>query len=308
MIRVGVIGVGAMGRHHARIYSELPGVELVGVADLDSESLSAVASRYRTKGFNDYQELLRQSLDAISIVVPTSVHKTVALEAANAGLNMLIEKPIADTIPNAKEIIKACQKNRVKLMIGHVERFNPILPVVKKAIENLHVISIDMVRVGPLPPRIKDVGIVVDLGTHDIDLLRYLTSSDFKKVRGMLSKGPSGKEDTAVLSFEMENGVLAHITTNWLTPFKIREINIAAREKYIKGWFIEQKVAEYKLCDEADTYTVKELKVPFGEPLRLELAAFLKSIAGGESPPVTGEDGLRALEVAVQCLNLGECS
>lgn len=169
MIKVGVIGVGTMGKHHARVYAGLSDVELVGVADVNEDV----------------------------------VHE------------------IADTVENARRIIKSADKNGVTLMIGHIERFNPIIPVIQRSIGNSDIISIDVTRVGPFPPRIRDVGVVIDLATHDIDLIRYLTNSGFKKIYRLTSKNISKNENFAILSFEMENGVLTHITTNWLTPFKI---------------------------------------------------------------------------------------
>lgn len=302
MTKVGVIGVGAMGKHHTRVYTELPNVELAGIADINKDAVYRTAEQYNTKPFVDYKELLKCGLDAVSIVVPTSLHAEVAVDTANAGVNMIIEKPIADTVENARKIIKSARENGVTLMIGHIERFNPIVPVIQKTIENTDIISIDIIRVGPFPPRIKDVGVVIDLAIHDIDIIRYLTKSDFKKIYGLTSKNIYENEDVAILSFEMINGVLAHITTNWLTPFKAREINIATKEKFIKGLFIDQKVWEYSKYEEGVSHTIKELSVPLSEPLNAELHAFLNAINGNKEPPITGEDGLKALEVAVKCL------
>jgi len=301
ILKVGVIGVGTMGRHHARVYSELPDVELVGVADV-GESAFIIAEKYHTRAFDDYKELLRENLDAVSIAVPTSLHKQVAMDAAHAGTHILVEKPIADTLENARDIIKAAQQNGVKLMVGHIERFNPIIPVIKKCIENATVVLISITRVGPLPPRVKDVGVVVDLAVHDIDLIGYLTNSKFKRIHSLTSSNLSRYEDAAILSFEMENGTLAQITTDWLTPFKVREISIATKEKFIKGWFADQKVIEYSKYKENSSYTVKELDIPYAEPLQLELKAFIESIKKDKDPPVTAYDGLKALEIALRCL------
>ena len=306
MLRAGVVGLGAMGKHHARIYAELVDVELVGVADLSIESASENALNYKVKPFTDYKQLLSLGLDVVSVAVPTSMHREVVLAAADAGVNVLVEKPIADTLKNAGEMIERCKQKGVKLMVGHVERFNPVIPAIKRAMANLEVISIDITRVGPFPPRIKDVGVVIDLAVHDIDILRYLTDSEFRKVKSLVSKNfASDREDTALLSFEMENGVLCHITTNWLTPFKVREIGIAAREKFLKGWLIEQRVCEYRRNHKDGSCVVNELKIPSGEPLKLEIEAFLRAIENDEEPPVTGEDGMKALEIALQCLKQG---
>jgi len=137
MLKVGVIGLGEMGKNHVRVYSELPDVELAGIADLDYGLAEGLAQKYNTKCFDNYKELFKQGLDAVSIAVPTSLHKEVAIESARVGINMLVEKPIADTTEAAKEIIKAAQQNNVKLMVGHIERFNPVVPIIKKEIENV---------------------------------------------------------------------------------------------------------------------------------------------------------------------------
>ncbi len=224
-----------------------------------------------------------------------------ALAAAGAGINMLVEKPIADTLESAREIVRAAEENEVKLMIGHIERFNPVIPVIKKEVEDDKVSLIEITRIGPFPPRIKDVGVVADLATHDIDLIRYLTGSEIKKSYSLISRNVAQHEDVAVLLFEAANGVLARVTVNWLTPFKVREITVATKEKFIKASLIDQKVTEYSKYKENDSYLVKELNVPFREPLKLELQAFIDSIRKDTQPPTSGEDGLKALEVATQC-------
>ncbi len=301
-MRVGVIGVGTMGRHHARVYSELPNVELVGVADKNGDLACSIAEKLHTQSFIDYRELLKQGLDAVSIAVPTSLHKKVAIDTAEAGINMLIEKPIADTVANAKEIVRKCEESAVKLMIGHIERFNPAISVIKENVSSADIVAIDITRVGPLPPRIKDVGVVIDLATHDIDLVRYLSNSEFNKVHSLTLNTISDKEDIAILSFEMENGILAHTTANWLTPYKVREINVYTKRKLIKGWLIDQKVLEFSRYKEDNSYLVKELRVPFNEPLRLELESLIESIDEDKEPLITGYDGLKALEIAHECL------
>jgi len=305
VIRVGVIGVGAMGRNHARVYSELSDAKLIGIADIDEKLAAPVAQSYECKAYANYEDLLSENLDAVSIAMPTSLHKRAALAAIEKGINILVEKPIAGTIEDATKIIEAAKRNGVKLMVGHIERFNPIVAAIKESITDLQVVSIDITRVGPLPPRIKDVGVIVDLAIHDIDLTRYLANSEFKRVYGLTSKSIFEHEDTAILLFEMENGILAHITVNWLTPFKVREINVATTENFIKGWFIEQKVYEYSRYQEDSSYVVKELNVPRAEPLKLELKKFIECIEKDEEPPITGQDGLRALEIAMLCLEKG---
>jgi predicted dehydrogenase len=301
MLRVGVIGVGAMGQNHARIYSELPDVNLVGIADVDMDKCTDAALRFSCSPYKDYLDLLKQGLDAVSVVVPTSLHREVAENVAAAGINMLVEKPIASEIPAAKEMVQICRDSNVKLMIGHVERFNPVVTVVRKEIENEDVSLVEITRIGPFPPRIKDVGIVIDLATHDVDLIRYLTASEFKRSFGLVSRNLIEHEDLAILAFEMGNGTLARVTTNWLTPFKVRELTIATKKKYIKASLTDQRVTEYSRYSENESYLVRDIKVPYGEPLKLEIEAFLDCIRKDTPPPISGDDGLCVLEVLNSC-------
>jgi predicted dehydrogenase len=301
MLRAGVIGTGAMGLNHARIYSEMPDVKLVGIADTDKDKCLAAGLRFNCEVYTDFRKLLEQHLDAVSIVVPTSMHREVALYTAAAGINMLVEKPIADTIASAREIVEFCRINNVKLMIGHVERFNPVISVVRREIEQEEVSLLEITRIGPFPPRIKDVGIVIDLATHDVDLIRYLTGSEFKRSFGLVSRNLIKHEDLAILAFEMSNGTLARVTTNWLTPFKVRELTIATKKKYYRASLIDQKVTEYSRYSENESYLVRDIKVPYGEPLKLEIDAFLDCISKDNAPPVTGDDGVCVLEVLNSC-------
>jgi len=304
MIKVGVIGVGSMGQHHARIYSSMNEVKLIGITDVEEKRAEELALRYRTKAYKDYRELLKQDLDAVSIAVPTSLHEKIALDAIEYNCNVLIEKPITHTIKSAKRVIIVAERHDVKLMVGHVERFNPIVPVIMREIENDNVILLEITRVGPLPPRVKDVGVVVDLAIHDIDLIRYLSNCEPKVIRSVVSRSLSDKEDSAILLFEMEKGTIARLTANWLTPFKVRKITVATERKFIEGDFITQKVTEYSRYSEDGSYVTKGVNVPYAEPLGLELEAFIDAIKNGTVPPVTGEDGLRALEIALTALEL----
>jgi UDP-N-acetylglucosamine 3-dehydrogenase len=305
-IRVGVIGVGSMGKNHVRIYSELRETELVGIADNMAPDLEDLAQRYETRGYTDYKELLSEGLDAVSIAVPTTMHNKVACDVLSKKVSVLLEKPIADTVENANRIIKASEENGCKLMIGHVERFNPIVPVIKRGLQNEEVIMVEIKRVGPLPPRIKDVGVMVDLGVHDIDLIRHLTGSEFENIYPLISSNITEKEDTAIVTFRMKNKTLALLTTDWLTPFKVREIMVSTKKKFIKGDFISQKVTEYSKYSADGSYMVRNLAVPAGEPLRLELASFIRSVREDLDTEVTGYDGLEALKVALNCLELSK--
>jgi predicted dehydrogenase len=214
-----------------------------------------------------------------------------------------VEKPVAATVKEAQEIIAAAKKKKLVLQVGHIERFNPVVSAVKNAMKGEKIISIDIIRVGPHPPRVKDVGVVVDIGTHDIDLIRYLSESDFERTYAVIASPKNKFEDAAVLSFKLKNGTIASVVTNRLTPFKVRELKVATENKLIHGNLLSQQVVEYRRYEPRETsYEAKNLYVPFAEPLKLELESFVDAVKNNRKPKVTGEDGLRALEVALKCL------
>ncbi len=307
ILNVGVIGVGSMGYHHARLYSQMPGLNLAGIADANGKLLKKVAAEYNTTGYTDYNELLELDLDAVNIAVPTSLHKEVALAAIENKIHVLIEKPIANDSESATEIIELAKKNSIKLMVGHVERFNPVITAIKSLLVKEDIISIDITRVGPLPPRITDVGIIIDLAIHDIDIIRYISNAEIADVYSVHSNVLANREDMAMLLFKMQNGIMAHVTTNWLTPYKARSIQIATKKKFIKGDLLTKKAQEYsRFSHKNNSYQVRDLSVPFAEPLRSELEAFINCIRQDTAEiPVSGQDGLTALLVAERCLGKG---
>ncbi len=304
-LKVAVVGVGAMGRNHARVYSEMANVKLVAVADTNDKLVEDVARCHGACGYINYVQMLEeQKPNAISIAVPTINHLDIALQVIQRGIHVLIEKPIALDEDEAQQIIVAAEEAGVQLMVGHIERFNPVVTTLKSALANEEVISINITRVGPLPPRIKDVGVIIDLGTHDIDLIRFLSDSSFDEVYAVCSRVNASNEDTALMIFRMRNGVLAQITTNWLTPYKEREIVVCTRQRQFRANLITQQLTEFcGYAVEDGSYQVKNWAVPYVEPLRRELDLFVDSIIRKCAPPVTGRDGLSALSIAQQCLD-----
>ena len=302
MLRVGVVGVGNMGRHHARIYSELSKegkVEFVGVADANLERAKEVASQFKTRAFANYKELVER-VDAVSIAVPTSLHRQVALEFIENGVSVLVEKPIAESIENAEEIIRVAKKNNVTLMVGHVERFNPCVLKLKEILdENLigKVVTLTAKRVGPLPPQIKDVGVIIDLAVHDIDVMSFLLERNVRKVyaRAGSAKNPLELEDYAIIMLDFENAT-GVVETNWLTPHKVRTLSVVGTEGIAELNYITQKLILY------NHEWVKEAKVQFKEPLRNELEHFIECVKKKKKPLVNGEEGLHALVVAIKAL------
>ena len=298
-----MLGVGNMGRHHARIYSQLRGVELVGVADPDQTVCQAVADEFCVDYFSDHQSLLESGLDAVSVAVPSSMHKEVGLDAIDSGAAVLIEKPIAETIEDGNRLVEAALAREVLLMAGHVERFNPAVGRLKQSLREEIPISISITRVGPFPPRMSNVGILLDLAIHDIDPIRHLSGSEIDKIQSLIGQTLAGIEDTALLQFKMENGVLAHVNTNWLTPFKARVVHVATKNKFMSADLITQQVVEFTGYQADGSYTTHHLDVSREEPLRRELEHFIDCVRSKTQPLVTGEDALRALDVAIRCRN-----
>jgi len=295
-LAVGVIGVGAMGKNHARVYSQLTGVKLVGVADTDEALAASIARDYNCQSFTDYNALLNEKLDAISIAVPTTRHKKVALDAIGKGTSVLVEKPIADTIENADEIIKAARQKGVKLMVGHIERFNPAIIKLKELIDNRQlgdIISMSAKRVGPYNPRIRDVGIILDLGTHDIDIMSYLYGERIKRVYASAGSVIHSHEDHAILTLSFDDGSSGVIETNWLTPHKVRNLTVIGSTGIAEVDYIGTTLRIF------DKEWVRNAKTSQGEPLKLELLHFIDCVQHNKEPLVSGGDGKHALEVAL---------
>ncbi len=295
-MRVGVIGSGAMGQNHIRTYSQMSGVELAGISDIDASRVYRLAKQYMTQGFTDYRELLKLDLDAVSIVVPTTLHKNVALDVINSNTNLLVEKPIADTIENAISIVNAAHKENLTLMVGHIERYNPAVTKMKQIINSGElgkIVSISTRRVGPHNPRIRDVGVILDLGVHDIDTISYLYNSRVSGVFAIAGCELHPYEDHASILLKFENNNAGVVETNWLTPHKTRNFTVIGTEGVGYGDYIEQKVFIH------DKNWIKEAKVDMAEPLKLELEGFICACQSKIKPLTTGEDGIHALEVAL---------
>jgi UDP-N-acetylglucosamine 3-dehydrogenase len=302
-LRVGVVGVGVMGSNHARVLSEMPGVTLIGVADPDRERCDQVAARLGCAAFKDAEELLQQGVDAVTIAAPTHLHRDIAIDCAARGIHILVEKPIAPTVEESRAIVAAARRAGVTLMVGHVERFNPAVQSIKRAIKDQDILSIAITRVGPFPPRMSNVGVVIDLAVHDIDLIRWFTESEIVEIQPQTSSAVAEREDIALLQFRTASGVLAHINTNWLTPFKARTVHVATRDKYLIGDLLTLQVTECFGFQPDGSYSMRHLSVGYAEPLRSEMQAFLAAIKSGESPAVTGDEAVASLEVAIRCLD-----
>jgi predicted dehydrogenase len=302
LLRVGVVGVGIMGSNHARVFADMPGVRLVGVVDPDRKQCDFVAQSLGCADYDDVEKLLKSGVDAVTIAAPTHLHRDLSLACLARGVHVMVEKPIASSVEEGREIIAAARHAGVTLMVGHVERFNPAVEAIKEAIRNEDILSIGITRVGPFPPRMSNVGVVIDLAVHDIDLIRWFTDSDIIEVQPQLSNAVAEREDIALLQFRTASGVLAHINTNWLTPFKARNVTVATRGKYVMGDLLTRQVTECFGFQPDGSYSMRHLSVGHAEPLRAELMAFVSAIARHNTPPVTGEEGVASLEIAIRCL------
>ncbi|MBI2653370.1 Gfo/Idh/MocA family oxidoreductase [Candidatus Woesearchaeota archaeon] len=314
-LNVAVIGVGSMGKNHARVYSEMENVNLVAIADTDKAIGKNIADKYGTNHYTDYKDMLKkEEIDAVSVSVPTKLHKDVAIDAIRKKINVLVEKPIAADIGEAKSMINDAEKSNVKLMVGHIERFNPVVAELKKRIKRNElgkIYKVHCVRMGPSVHRIYDVGVIIDLAIHEIDVLRYIIDSKIKRVYAETArKIHSTHEDLLIGTIRFDNGILGVINANWLTPKKVREIAVTGE----KGMFVANYLTQELYFHENDfirknvnyksySMTILEgrtikLKMENKEPLRNELEAFAGCILKNKEPLVTGNDGLEALRIA----------
>ena len=302
LLRVGVVGVGVMGSNHARVFADLPGVKLVGIADPDKKQRDLVSHALGCAAYPDIETLLAVGIDALTIAAPTHLHRDLAIACIDRGVHVLVEKPIASSVEEGRAIIAAARRAGVTLMVGHVERFNPAVETIKEAIRHEDILSIAITRVGPFPPRMSNVGVVIDLAVHDIDLICWFTNSKIVEIQPQLKSAIAEREDIALLQFRTASGVLAHINTNWLTPFKARNVTVATRDKYVMADLLTRQVTECFGFQPDGSYSMRHLSVGHAEPLRAELQAFVSAIRTGTPPPVTGEEGVSGLEIAIKCL------
>jgi predicted dehydrogenase len=291
-----------MGSNHARVISELPGVELAGIVDIDRHQARNVSRSVGCRAFENLDALLECGIAAATIAAPTHLHHDLAITCIRRGIHVLIEKPIASTAEEGRSLIAAARRAGVTLMVGHVERFNPAVQAIKETLVGEEILSIAITRVGPFPPRMSNVGVVIDLAVHDIDLIRWFTDSEIIEMQPQLSSAVAEREDIALLQFRTASGVLAHINTNWLTPFKARTAHVATRKKYVMGDLLTRQVTECFGFKADGSYSMRHLPVGYAEPLRAELQAFIEAIRCGTAPAVSGEEGVASLDIAMRCL------
>jgi len=308
-VRVGVIGVGHLGQHHARIYNELNDVELVGVVDIIPKVAKKIAKTNKTKAYTNYVDLLGK-IDAVSIAVPTKYHYEIAKYFLENKTHSLVEKPITSTVEQAQELVNIAHSNNTILQVGHIERFNAAVMKMKTLVTEPK--FIESHRLGSYDPRVKDIGVVLDNMIHDLDIILQLVNSKIKSIEAVGVAVFSEWEDLANARIKFANGCIANITASRIYPEKMRKIRIFQPDAYISLNYINQEMEVYRKKPlkkrRKDGISIaierRKIRVKKEEPLKLELAHFVDCVKKGIEPMVTGEHARDALELALEITDL----
>ncbi|MBI5093769.1 MAG: Gfo/Idh/MocA family oxidoreductase [Candidatus Hydrogenedentes bacterium] len=308
VVRTGVIGVGHLGYHHARNYTAISGAQLVGVVEPDEGRGAKAATDFGVPRYSDLESLIEAGVDAVSVVTPTTHHCEVVLRLLDAGIDVLVEKPIAATIDQAAAMVaKAAEKGRI-LQVGHIERFNgAVIALFESGITPKF---IECHRLSPFPNRGDDVSVVLDLMIHDLDIVRALDASDVVFVDAVGVPVFSKSEDIANVRIRFASGCVANLTCSRVSMERMRKIRIFSNDAYVSTDYSEQAVVVYRKkpgplepgMTPMDLITVESMNVHKDEPLKLELASFVECVRTRNRPLVAGEDGLAALRLAQQVI------
>ena len=297
-VNIGVIGAGHLGQHHVRLLSEIEGANLVGLSDVNESVGSEMAAKYGIKYFKDFKELLPH-VEAVSVVVPTFLHHDVAKFFLERNVHTFVEKPITKTLEEANDLVAIAGQKQLTLQVGHVERFNAAMMKLQTLVEAPRFIECQ--RMGPFSPRIQDVGVVLDLMIHDIDIVLSLVKSPIKQIDAVGLPVLTNNEDIANAHILFENGCIANLTASRISEEKVRKLRVFELDKYCSLDYAEQAITMRKKTDEKKIVG-EELEVHKAEPLRLELSHFIECVKEHKKPLVTIEDGKNALEVALEIL------
>ena len=294
-VKVGVAGVGHMGKEHARIYAEMAEAELVGVHDSNPETARKIAAKCRTRAFASLAEMV-EAVDAASIVTPTMTHLAIAEPFLRRGKHVLVEKPMAMDTAEARKLVDLAEKHGAKLAVGHVERFNPVLAALEERLGRPRFIEAH--RLSPFPGRSTDIGVVMDLMIHDLEIILHLVRSPVTSVDAVgvpvLSKG----EDIANARIRFANGCVANLTTSRISPEKLRKIRVFQDDAYLSLDYMKQEGEIYKRLE--GKITRDKIPVMKGEPLKNQLAEFVMNVRENTDPRVAGAHGFEALKLASQ--------
>lgn len=299
IIKAGVAGTGAMGRNHARVYSALENVELTAIYDQDIERAKAVADEFGAVAVSSLEELAARS-QAISVAVPTVVHREVGCRLMQLGCDILMEKPIADSLDDARALIETSHAENRILQIGHIERFNPVMRELEKRMTEPKFIEAH--RLSPFPNRSMDIGVVLDVMIHDLEIILHLVKSPVVSIDAVGVNVLTHREDIANARIRFENGCVANVTASRISPEKMRKLRVFQGDCYLSLDYQEQTGEMY--WKEGLEIKRSEVAVEKDEPLKLELASFIDCIKAGVTPAVTGQQGAAALDVALEITNL----
>lgn len=327
MLKAAVIGVGNMGRNHARVYREMEDrydLRLVAISDCEASTAARVGRFMNVAHYEDWRRMLdAEDPDLVTLAVPTSLHYTFGMELIERGIHVLVEKPIAKTVEQAQQLVNYAQELGVILAVGHIERFNPAVHEMRTHLQEGMIGAIYKLyaqRLSPYPARIQDAGVVIDLASHDIDLMRYLMNGDkMCHIHGeIMSTINQDREDLFIGTARFESGALAVLDVNWVTPTKYRLLTITGALGMFRCDLLSQELYYYENASGPgvwDTHAVlhgvsqgKVIGFPINrkEPLRAELENFVEAVAYGYPPAITGADGTETLRVALEFVRCGK--
>jgi len=300
-VKAGVAGVGAIGQNHARIYAELETADLIAVYDADPTRAKEIAEKFGARAVDSLAELATL-VDAASVSVPTAYHREVGTQLLEAGVHIMVEKPIADAVDDAKALIQLAKEKQRVLQVGHIERFNPVMAQLEARMTEPR--FIESHRLSPFPKRSLDIGVVLDLMIHDLEIILHLVRSPIESIDAVGVPVLTHREDIANARLRFENGCVANITVSRISPERMRKIRVFQGDSYLSLDYQDQSGWIYR----KDGYEIarEEVEVERDEPLKLELAAFIECAAAGAQPKVSGQQGADALDVALKITRLIE--
>jgi predicted dehydrogenase len=318
-IKVGVVGVGHLGKIHARVYSELPQAELTTIVDVNKSVANEVSAKYKAKALYDHHEAIG-AVEAVSIAVPTDSHFNIAKDLIQAGLHVIVEKPMTKSIEEAQELVRLAKLHNIVLQVGHVERFNPAILAVKEFINNPRFIECD--RISPFSFRSIDIGVVLDMMIHDLDIILAFIDSPIREIEAMGINVLGPHEDMASARITFENDCIAYVRASRISRKRVRKIRIFQEDTYVSLDYSTQKAQIFRRgeqfplekltalresvssADEAQKIifekllNIREIDVKTDEPLKIELQSFLDSVAEGKGAVVSGETALKTMQMA----------
>lgn len=313
-MRAGVIGVGSMGQNHARILAEMGA--LACIADKSLEAARAVGERHGIPHFQSHLDVLKQDLDAVVVVTPTATHEKVAADAMAAGKHVLLEKPMTGSTESLRRLTALARKQGVVLAGGFTERHNPVVAFARQSLqagEFGDLITAATRRVSSMPSRVRDVGVVMDLGVHDIDVIQHIVGEPARSVYALGRKGRDvTHEDYANVLVDFEGGTTGFIEVNWLTPMKVRRLSLTCSNNFVEADYMDQSAlvcsSSFKPYESGNLYNVpiefdlRKIALKKEEPLRRELSDFLSAAKSGRDALVTGESAIETLRIAEAAL------